>query len=189
MSPPKGAPDDPAAVDPTDDPNAAPCSGKPGELYALSARPLSAATDIPLCRFDGKVLLVVNVASSCGYTPQYAPLQAIYDKYRAQGFYVLGFPSKTFNQELAGDKDVSAFCTSEYKITFPMFTIGNVNAPMEQPVYTWLKGQPGYADDVGWNFEKFLVSRHGKVVKRIVSATDPDDPLVIDAIEAELAKP
>jgi len=187
--PPKGGPDNPPVVDPTDDPNAAPCSGKAGELYALSARPLSATADIPLCRFDGKVLLVVNVASHCGSTPQYAPLQAIYDKYRAQGFYVLGFPSKTFNQEFSDDKDVSAFCTSEYKITFPMFSIANVNAPAEQPVYTWLKGQPGYAEDVAWNFEKFLVSRHGKVVKRILTGTTPDDPEVTGAIEAELAKP
>lgn len=188
-APPKGAPDGPGTVDPTTDPNAASCTGKAGELYALSARPLSAAADIPLCRFEGKVLLVVNVASHCGYTPQYAPLQELYTKYRAQGFYVMGFPSKTFSQEFSDDKDVSAFCTSEYKITFPMFSIGNVNAPAQQPVYTWLKAQPGYADDVAWNFEKFLVSRHGKVVKRILTAVTPDDREVTGAIEAELARP
>ena len=189
--PPKGAPDTPPPVDPTNDPNAKACAGKPGELYALSARALSATDDVPLCRFDGKVLLIVNVASNCGYTPQYAPLQKIYDTYRAQGFYVMGFPSKSFNQELGTDKDVSAFCTTEYKITFPMFSIANVNAPNEQPVYTWLKGQPASqpAADVAWNFEKFLVSRHGQVVKRILTAVTPDDPTVTSAIEAELAKP
>ena len=188
-TPPKGAPDDPAPVDPTSDPNAALCAGKPGELYALSAKKLSEGNSVPLCRFDGKVLLIVNVASQCGYTPQYAPLQAIFSRFRAQGFYVMGFPSRSFNQEFSDAKDVSAFCTSEYKITFPMFDIANVNAPDEQPVYTWLKGQPGYAGDVAWNFEKFLVSRHGKVVKRILTATTPDDPEVTTAIEAELAKP
>jgi glutathione peroxidase len=187
--PPKGSPDDPAPVNPTDDPNAAPCAGKPGELYALSAKPLSADKEIPLCRFTGKVLLVVNVASQCGYTPQYRPLQAIYDKYRAQGFYVMGFPSKSFSQELADDKDVSAFCTNEYKITFPMFSIGNVNEPQEQPVYTWLKAQPGYEADVSWNFEKFLIGRNGKVVKRIATSVEPDAAEVTSAIEAELAKP
>jgi glutathione peroxidase len=187
--PPKGEPDDPAPVDVTTDPNAKPCTGKPGELYALSATKLTEGSDVPLCRFDGSVLMIVNVASHCGYTPQYAPLQALYAKYRAKGFYVLGFPSKSFNQESASDADVSAFCTNEYKITFPMFTIANVNAPNEQPVYTWLKGQPGFDADIPWNFEKWIITRHGKVAQRIAYTTSPDEPEVVSAIEAELAKP
>jgi glutathione peroxidase len=177
-----------ATVDPLTDPNAPPCSGTSGELYGLSATTLG-GVNVPLCRAVGKVLMFVNTASHCGYTPQYAPLQAIYQKYTAQGFYVLGFPSGSFNQESATAAEVTSFCTSTYNITFPMFAIGNVNMPDEQPVWTWLKSQPGFGGDVAWNFEKFLVNRHGKVVKRILTATTPDDPEVTAAIEAELAKP
>lgn len=185
--PEKGPQDDPAPVDPIDDPNAT-CTGSPGELYELTARKLAFNEEIPLCRFKGAVLLAVNVASHCGYTPQYAPLEQLYQKYKDKKFYVLGFPSRTFNQEFEDEKDISAFCTSEYKITFPMFAIGNVNPPDEQPVYTWLKAQPGVEGAIPWNFEKFLISREGKAVKRFVYTTAPDAAELIQAIEAELAK-
>jgi glutathione peroxidase len=181
--------DDPPSPDPSDGPNVGPCTGQPGELYALSVRKLSATDEVPLCRFKGQVLLIVNVASQCGYTPQYKPLQGLFMTYASRGFYVLGFPSKSFAQEFSDEKDVSAFCTTEYNITFPMFAIGNVNPPDEQPVYTWLKSQPGQSADVAWNFEKFLVSRQGKVVGRFLSAVEPDAPELTAAIEAELAKP
>jgi glutathione peroxidase len=187
--PPKKAPAaDPPVIDPILDPNGEACTGAPGELYALSARALDATDEIPLCRFKGAVLLVVNVASHCGYTPQYGPLQALYDKYKAQKLYVLGFPSNTFNQESTNEADISTFCTTQYQITFPMFAIGNVNAPDEEPVYTWLKSQPDMSTDVAWNFEKFLISREGKVANRFLTAVTPDDPTVTAAIEAELAK-
>lgn len=91
------------------------------------------------------------MASHCGYTPQYTPLQALYEKYNAQKFYVLGFPSDSFNQESEDEKEISKFCTDTYKITFPMFAIGDVNGPGEQPVYTWLKSQP--AQDKGHRLE------------------------------------
>ena len=182
-------------VDPTNDPNAKPCTGAAGSLYALSAKKLTVGDDVPLCRFDGSVMLLVNVASHCGNTPQYAPLEALYEKYRAQGFYILGFPSPQFGQqEFTAEKDVTAFCTTEYHITFPMFSIGDVNGANKQPVYAWLHSQPGgpppegYARDVQWNFEKFLVGRHGNLVQRIENGTAPDDPAVIAAIEAEIAK-
>lgn len=180
-------------VDPTNDPHAPACTGAPGTLYAITPTSLAGAS-VPLCRFKGNVLLVVNTASHCGYTPQYAPLESQYEKYRPQGFYVLGFPSGSFNQEFADAGDVSTFCTTEYHITFPMFSIANVNAPDEEPVYTWLKAQwhPTHTDqpeDVQWNFEKYLVGRDGKVVARFMTATTPDDPSVTAAIEAELAKP
>jgi glutathione peroxidase len=186
--PDQGEPDDPQRYDPTTDPHAPACTGDPGTLYAIDLRKLSDTKDIPLCRFKGSALLIVNTASFCGYTPQYAPLQAIYTKYRDQGFYVLGFPSKSFNQESDNETDVSSFCTSTYGITFPMFAIGNVNAPDEQPLYTWLKAQPDMSADVAWNFEKFLVSRDGHVVNRFLTGVSPDDPTVTAAIEAELAK-
>src|SRR5206468_509909 len=117
----EGPPDAPPRYDPTTDPSPKACTGNPGELYAISARKLSDTADIPLCRFKGTVLLVVNTASFCGYTPQYGPLQALYEKYRDRGLYVLGFPSKSFNQESSNEQDVSSFCTTTYGITFPMF--------------------------------------------------------------------
>lgn len=186
---PKQAPaEDPPEVDPVLDPNGADCSGQPGELYALSARALGATEEIPLCRFEGAVLLVVNVASYCGYTPQYTPLQALYEKYKAQMFYVLGFPSDSFNQEDESEQEITKLCTDKYKITFPMFALGDVNGPQQQPVYTWLKSQPDQSKDIAWNFEKFLVTRDGKVARRFAHTTTPDDPSVTSAIEAELAK-
>jgi glutathione peroxidase len=188
-SPPKVAPpEDQPVVDPVLDPNGQACTGQPGELYALSARALGATEEIPLCRFEGSVLLVVNVASHCGYTPQYTPLQALYEQYKAQKFYVLGFPSDSFNQESDDEKEISKFCTDTYKITFPMFAIGDVNGAEQQPVYTWLKSQPDQSKDIAWNFEKFLITRDGKVAKRFAHTTPPDDPTVTAAIEAELAK-
>jgi glutathione peroxidase len=184
-------PDDPPAdsVDPVLGPSADACVGAPGSIYALTVRRLSSTEDFPMCRFEGKVLLVVNTASHCGYTPEYEPLESLWAEYKTQGLYVLGFPSGTFNQEFEDEADVSSFCATTYHITFPLFAIGNVNPPDEQPLYTWLKSQPGQSTDVAWNFEKFLVGRDGKVAGRFLSAVQPDDPTVKAAIEAELAKP
>ena len=164
-------------------------SANAGSLDAISVTTLTSEVTVPMCIYKGKVLLVVNTASMCGYTPQYTPLQAIYAKYASMGFLVLGFPSQSFNQEYSSGTDVSSFCTTNYGITFPMFKIANVNAPDEQPLYTWLKAQPasGMAD-VGWNFEKFLVNKKGEVVQRFLTGVAPDDPSVTDAISAELAK-
>jgi glutathione peroxidase len=203
-APPTGSPDVPAPVDPTNDPTIKPCTGTAGQLDALSAKKLTVGDNVPLCNFDGNVLLIVNTASKCGNTPQYAPLQALYDKYRAQGFYVLGFPSPQFGgQEFATDSQVTAFCTTMYHITFPMFEIGDVNGASMQPVYQWIHAQPGtasyppppvgqpltgYDRPVQWNFEKFLVDRKGKIVLRVENGTFPDVPTVVSAIEAELAK-
>lgn len=184
-APPRTGPaDDPAEGDAPP----ASCTGAPGELYALAPKKLGTVETDPLCRFRGSVLLIVNVASHCGYTPQYAPLQKLHDKYVAQGFHVLGFPSNSFNQESTDEKEISQFCTNEYNITFPMYSIGNVNPPEEQAVYTWLKSQPGQDADIAWNFEKFLVSKTGAVAKRFASAVAPDAPELVSAIEAELAK-
>jgi glutathione peroxidase len=194
-APPTGSPSDPAPVDPTNDPAVKACSGTAGQLDALSAKKLTVGDDVPLCKFDGNVLMIVNVASHCGNTPQYAPLQALYDKYRAQGFYILGFPSPQFGaQEFTNEMDVTAFCTANYHITFPMFSIGDVNGANMQPVYKWIHAQPGgpapdgYARAVQWNFEKFIISRHGQIAMRVENGTFPDDPTVVAALEAELAK-
>ncbi len=164
-------------------------SAKPGSLDAINVTTLTSEVTVPMCIYKGKVLLVVNTASMCGYTPQYTPLQAIYAKYVSQGFLVLGFPSQSFNQEFSDGKDVSSFCTTNYGITFPMFKIANVNAPDEQPLYTWLKAQPNSGTaDVAWNFEKFIIGKKGDVVQRFLTGTTPDDASVTAVIEAELAK-
>ncbi len=186
--PPTGPAETPPPADPLTDLDAGDCTLEPSTFYGFTLQTLTYKDSVPTCRFKGKVLLVVNVASQCGYTPQYTPLEALYQKYKAQGFYVLGFPSDSFSQELGTEKEISAFCTNEYKITFPMFSLANVNPPNEQPLYTWLKAQPGYTAAIPWNFEKWIVSRSGKIAKRINYTTSPDDASVRSAIESELAK-
>lgn len=161
-----------------------------GEFYELSAQSLEQLDPIPMCTYQGQVVLIVNVASLCGYTPQYAPLQQLFDKYKAQGFTVLGFPSGQFNnQEFESDKEISEFCTKTYSITFPMFSKIDVNGPNEHPIYTWLKSQPGGAGAIPWNFTKFLLGRDGKLLRRISYQTPPDAPEVIQAIEDALKAP
>jgi glutathione peroxidase len=158
-----------------------------GSFYELSSPNLGASRTVSMCEYRGQVALVVNVASQCGYTPQYAPLEVLYQKYIAQGFVVLGFPCNQFGgQEPGTDTDISTFCTKEYGITFPMFTKSNVNAPTENPIYTWLKAQPGGAGNITWNFNKFLLSRDGKLLKRYDSAVAPDDPILLADVEAAL---
>lgn len=171
--------------------------GPEGSFYALKVTALGGAKEIPFCAFQDTVVLVVNGASGCGYTPQYKPLEALYTKYSGtqnKKFQVVAFPSDSFNQELASDQKVSEFCTTEYAITFPLTTIGPVvddttKKVTAQPVYKWLYAQPGYSTPVAWNFEKFLISKQGKVVKRWLSAVSPDEGGEIDkAIADELAK-
>jgi glutathione peroxidase len=158
-----------------------------GSFYELSSPNLGATRTVSMCEYRGQVALVVNVASLCGYTPQYAPLEVLYQKYISQGFVVLGFPCNQFGgQEPGTDTDISTFCTKEYGINFPMFTKSNVNAPSENPIYTWLKAQPGGAGDITWNFNKFLLSRDGKLLKRYDSAVAPDDATLAADIEAAL---
>lgn len=176
--------------DPLLDPNAPACTGEPGTLYELSVRQLANTDEIPLCRAKGRVLLIVNTASYCGYTVQYKPLQTLYEKYRDQGFSVLAFPSQSFNQEDSDEKVVSEFCTKEQGITFPVFAIAPVKddpskSETAQPVFKWLTSQPGMSDPVAWNFEKFLVGRDGKVVDRFMSQVEPDEGGPIDKAIAQ----
>ncbi len=162
---------------------------QPGELYALSAENLAGTRMVSMCEFRGKVMLIVNVASQCGYTPQYAGLQADYDKYQPKGLEILGFPCNQFGmQEPGTSEQITTFCTQMYGITFPMFAKIDVNGAMADPIYDWLKAQPGGAGDITWNFNKFLVGRDGKLIKRYDSPVTPDDPGLIADIEAALAK-
>jgi len=126
--------------------------------------------------FAGKVVLVVNTASQCGLTPQYEGLETLYEKYGAKGFVVLGFPSNQFGaQEPGSAEQIQSFCNSNYKVTFPLFAKTDVNGPNAHPLYTWLKEHaPGEgAEDIGWNFAKFLVGKDGKVIARYAPTTVP----------------
>jgi glutathione peroxidase len=140
--------------------------------------------------YDGKVLLIVNVASHCGFTPQYKALEAVYEKYKGKGFAVLGFPCNQFGaQEPGTNEEIKQFCSSKYNVTFPMFDKIEVNGPGRHALYVALAGQESpFPGDIKWNFTKFLVGRDGKIVKRFESRTTPDSPEVLAAIEAALGK-
>jgi glutathione peroxidase len=128
--------------------------------------------------YEGKVALVVNLASECGLTPQYEGLQALYDEYADQGLVVLGFPCNQFgSQEPGTDAEIEAFACERFDVTFPMFSKIDVNGPDAAPLYVWLKAeQPGDGDsaDVAWNFEKFLVDRHGHPIARFSPMVTPE---------------
>lgn len=139
--------------------------------------------------YKGKVMLIVNVASKCGLTPQYKALEAIHEKYKDKGFTVLGFPCNQFRgQEPGTNEQIKQFCSTEYNVTFPLFDKIEVNGPKRHPLYVALAGpESPYPGDIKWNFGKFLVGRDGKIIKRFEPPTKPDSPEVVQAIEAALA--
>jgi len=147
--------------------------------------------DVKLKKYKGNVMLVVNTASQCGYTPQYESLQATFDKFKDRDFYVLGFPANNFGgQEPGTEKEIKEFCTSKYKVTFPMFAKISVKGADQDPFYAYLtrkETNPEFAGDITWNFNKFLIDRKGKIVARFTSKQKPDSPEVIAAIEKYLA--
>lgn len=181
-------------------------------MTALQEIPVDTITGeaTSLGAYAGKVLLVVNVASKCGLTPQYTALEALYSQYRDQGFEVLGFPANNFGaQEPGTEEEIAEFCNVNYSVDFPLFSKISVVGDDQHPLYSELTSQYPTADtdkapfrerlsgfgmtpnedpDVLWNFEKFLVGRDGNVVGRFAPATTPDDPALVAAIEAELAK-
>jgi glutathione peroxidase len=141
---------------------------------------------LPLSTFKGKVILVVNVASRCGFTPQYTALESIYEKYRDQGFVILGFPANNFGaQEPGTNAEIKTFCSSKYNVTFPMYGKVSVKGDDQTPLYRYLTkdANPSLMGDIKWNFTKFLVDRSGHVVRRFEPATTPDSPDVTSAIE------
>jgi glutathione peroxidase len=143
-----------------------------------------------LSDYRGKVLLLVNVASKCGYTPQYEGLQAVYSKYSAQGLVVLGFPANNFGgQEPGTNEEIKQFCTVNYKVSFPMFAKISVKGADIHPLYKFLTGKetdPEFAGDIKWNFNKFLVDRNGKIIARFESGDKPEGEKVAQAIEQAL---
>jgi glutathione peroxidase len=177
-------------------------------LYDIPLKQID-GTSTSLSRYKGKVLLVVNVASKCGLTPQYTGLEKLYEDKRAKGLEVLGFPANNFmGQEPGSDAEIQDFCSTNYQVSFPLFSKISVLGKDQHPLYAQLvaakpettgegsmrerlKGhgiEPSQKPDVVWNFEKFLVGRDGKVVGRFAPDVTPDNPQLIAAIDAELSK-
>ncbi len=179
-------------------------------IYDIPVRKIS-GEEASLAEFKGKVLLVVNVASKCGLTPQYEGLENLYERFRGQGLAITGFPANDFkSQEPGTDEEIQTFCTSNYGVKFPMYSKITVVGAEKHPLYaTLIAAQPkavsvaevpfaqklrGYGiepnqePEILWNFEKFLVSRSGEVVQRFAPDTAPDAPELVAAIQAELAK-
>ena len=147
-------------------------------IYDFAAKSLD-GKDLPLAQFQGQVLMVVNTASKCGFTPQYAGLETLYEKHRAEGFTILGFPCNQFgSQEPGGESEIGAFCQKNYGVSFPMFAKTEVNGEAAHPLYKFLKHEkPGLlgSERIKWNFTKFLVDRAGAVVARYAPTTKPMD--------------
>jgi glutathione peroxidase len=145
--------------------------------------------DTSLKAYKGKVVLIVNVASQCGLTPQYEALEGLQKKYEAKGFTVLGFPCNQFGgQEPGTNEEIKKFCSTKYSVTFPLFDKIEVNGPNRHPLYQTLAGKDSpFPGDIKWNFNKFLIGRDGKIAKRFEPKTKPDSTEVTEAIEAALA--
>jgi glutathione peroxidase len=164
--------------------------GKADTFFDLSARSID-GSDIEFQGYRGKVLLVVNTASKCGFTPQYEGLEEIYKKYREQGFEVLAFPSNDFMQQEPGsNEEIKSFCKTTYDVTFPLFARGAVTGGDKQPVFRFLTENAGsdLNGEVRWNFEKFLIGRDGRLVERFRSFTSPTSGKVVAAIERLLGQ-
>lgn len=146
--------------------------------------------DVPLKKYAGKVVMIVNAASYCGNTRQYASLQSLYEKYQKQGLEVLGIPANDFGmQEPGTEEEIKAFCTTKYHVSFPMFTKVVVKGEGQAPLYRYLTSKetnPKFGGDVEWNFAKFLLNRRGEVIARFPARLDPASPEVVTAIEKAL---
>ena len=154
-------------------------------IYSFSAKTIT-GQEQKLSAYQGQVALIVNVASLCGYTDQYRGLQQLYLKYKDRGFVILGFPSNDFGeQEPGSDTEIKNFCTGRFGVTFPLFSKTHIIGTEKNPIYDYLTHQ-GPAHEVEWNFEKFLIGRDGKLLRRFLSKVEPDDKELIQAIEAAL---
>ena len=155
-------------------------------MTTLNDFALTALNGQPLPSLAGKVVLVVNVASKCGLTPQYTALEQLQQQFAARGFSVLGAPCNQFGgQEPGTAEEIQTFCSVKYGVSFPLTEKLEVNGAGRHPLYQWLVGA---GDDIGWNFEKFLIGRDGKVLSRFAPRTAPDTPEVLAAIEKALAE-
>lgn len=160
-------------------------------VYEFTLNALN-GTPTPLAGFKGKVMLVVNVASQCGYTPQYEGLQALYAKYKDQGFVIAGFPANNFGgQEPGTNAEIGAFCKSKYGVTFPMFAKISVEGSDQAPLYQFLtdkNANPKTGGEIQWNFTKFLVDRNGRLIQRFEPEVEPQSRELVAAVEAALKR-
>ena len=158
-------------------------------VYEFTMRDIDGKS-VKLDAYKGKVVMIVNVASHCGYTPQYEGLQALYEKNKDKGLVILGFPANNFmGQEPGTEAEIKEFCTSKYKVTFPMFAKISVKGEDQHPLYNYLTNKatdPEFAGDISWNFNKFLIDRSGKIVARFGSKDTPDGEKVAAAVEKYL---
>jgi glutathione peroxidase len=156
-------------------------------IYDLKLKDID-GKDVALSDYKGKVLLIVNVASKCGYTKQYAGLEALYQKYKSRDVVVLGVPCNQFGgQEPGSNAEIKEFCSTKFNVTFPMFDKIDVNGAGRAPLYTLLAGKDSpFPGDIKWNFNKFLISKDGKVINRFDSKVAPESPELMAAVESAL---
>lgn len=168
--------------------HAAPKAKKTSPLYALQVKDID-GKPMKLSAYKGKVLLIVNTASQCGYTYQYEGLQKIYKKYKSKGFAVLAFPSNDFGrQEPGSSKEIKAFCSGKFKVTFPLFQKIPVLGPQKHPLYKYLTNSKAhkFGGEISWNFNKFLINRKGQIIHRFQSGDEPDGTKITKAIQKAL---
>jgi glutathione peroxidase len=160
--------------------------GAAASVYDFTLNSIDGAPS-PLAAYKGKVLLLVNVASKCGFTPQYTQLEAVYEKYKDQGLVIAGFPANNFGaQEPGTNEEIKTFCSRKYSVSFPMYSKISVKGSDIAPLYEYLTKSTG--GDIKWNFTKFLIGKDGTIIARFESPVKPDDPKVTAAIEKALAQ-
>jgi len=166
-------------------------SAEPKSIYDFTMKSID-GEQVSLKNYHGKVVLLVNVASKCGFTPQYAGLEALYEKYKDRGLVIVGVPANNFmSQEPGTDEEIKKFCSNKYNDTFPMMSKVSVKGDDKTPLYVFLTGKdtnPQFAGDIKWNFTKFLFDRNGNPVARFEPNVTPDSPQVTAAIESALGK-
>jgi glutathione peroxidase len=154
------------------------------DILDSNLRILDSDDELNLCEYTGNVILVVNVASRCGYTPQYAGLQRLYNKYKEDGLMVIGIPSRDFFQEYSAESKVAEFCSTEYGVEFPMFATAKVTGEKAHPFYKKLIAASG--KEPKWNFAKYLIGRNGQVIEHYKSSVTPESERLVSAIQAVL---
>ena len=166
-------------------------SAEPKSIYDFTMRSID-GDHVSLKNYQSKVVLLVNVASKCGFTPQYAALESVYEKYKDKGLVIVGIPANNFAQQEPGtDEEIKKFCSNKYNVTFPMMSKVSVLGDDKTPLYVFLTGKesdPQFAGDIKWNFTKFLFDRNGNPVARFEPNVTPDSPQVTAAIESALGK-
>lgn len=162
----------------------------PNSIYEFKLKNID-GKEVSLDSYKGKAVLIVNVASKCGYTPQYEGLQALYETYKDEGLVILGFPANNFKgQEPGSNEDIKQFCTLEYGVEFPMFSKVSVKGDDQAELFKYLTSldNPDFTGDIEWNFEKFLISKEGTLQRRFRSKVKPQSEELVSAIESELKK-